>query len=63
MEDILKDLMYNIPSDETVTKIIITDATVRGESEAELERAKTKRVRKFTTAKKSSKKKSKKHTA
>ncbi len=63
MEDILKDLMYNIPSDETVTKIIITDATVRGEAEAELERAKTKRVRKFTTAKKSSKKKSKKHTA
>ena len=62
MEDILKNLMYEIPSDETVTKITITPATVSGDAEPELERSKTKRVRKVP-AKTSSKKKSKKHSA
>lgn len=63
MEDILKKLMYEIPSDETVTKITITAATVRGESEPVLDRSKTKRLRKFSTAKAAAKKKTKKHTA
>ena len=62
MEEILKKLMYEIPSDETVVKITITPETVRGESEAELERTKTKRIRKLIPEK-SSKKKSKKNSA
>ncbi len=64
MEDLLKKLMYEVPSDETITRITITDATVKGEAEPDLERSKTKRVRKFTTAKKpANKKKSKRHSA
>ena len=56
MEDILKSLMYEIPSDETVAKITITAATVKGESEPVLERTNTKRVRRLGTAKPSSNK-------
>lgn len=63
MEGILKKLMYEIPSDETVIKITITPAVVTDGAEPELERSKTKRVKKFTTAQKPAKKKSKKHTA
>ena len=65
MEDILKSLMYEIPSDETVAKIIITAATVKGESEPVLERTNTKRVRRLGTAKPSSnnKRRTKKSTA
>ena len=62
MEEILKKLMYEIPSDETVVGIKITPETVRGESEPQLERAKTKRIRKIITDK-SSKKKSKRSSA
>ena len=63
MEDILKKLMYEIPSDETVIKIVITPETVTDNAEPHLERSKTKRVKKFTTARKPAKKKTKKHTA
>ena len=51
MEEILKKLMYEVPSDETIVKITITPEKVRGEAEAELERAKTKRIRKFSVEK------------
>lgn len=61
MEDTLKKLMFEIPADETVMKITITADTVKGEADPILERGKTNRVKKFVTAAKSSKKKSKKH--
>ncbi len=63
MEEILKKLMYEVPSDETIVKIIIHPETVRGEAEAELERTKTKRIRKVASEKSASKKKSKRNPA
>lgn len=63
MEDILKKLMYEIPSDETVVKITITADTVTGAAEPILERTKSKRTKRFTTGTAASKKKPKKHSA
>ncbi len=63
MEDILKKLMFEIPSDETVTKVIITPQTVTGNAEPELVHSKTNRIKKYTAARKLSKKKSKRHPA
>ena len=48
MEETLKKLMYEIPSDEMVIKVTITAETVKGEAEPVLERSKTKRVKKYT---------------
>ena len=59
MEDTLKVLMYEIPSDETVTKITITAGTINGDSGPVLERSKSKRVRRLSSDR-SSKKKSRK---
>ena len=61
MERILKKLMFEIPADETVVKITITPEAVRGEAEAIKERSKTKRMKRFITEPKSTKKKAKKH--
>ncbi len=47
MEELLKSLMYEAPSDETISKIIITAEAVRGEGEPVVERSKT-RKRKIT---------------
>ncbi|MGN0469496.1 MAG: ATP-dependent Clp protease ATP-binding subunit ClpX [Acutalibacteraceae bacterium] len=63
MEETLKKLMYEIPSDETVTKITITSAAVNGEAEPEIERSKTKKIRSVVEEKTSSKKKTKKNPA
>lgn len=63
MEETLKKLMYEIPSDETVTKITITSAAVNGESEPVIERSKTKKIRSVVEEKTSSKKKTKKNPA
>lgn len=63
MEETLKKLMYEIPSDETVTKITITPAAVNGESEPVIERSKTKKIRSVVEEKTSSKKKTKKNPA
>ena len=63
MEDILKKQMFEIPSDEMVTKVIITPEVVTQDAEPQLERSKTKRIPKFTTAKKPAKKKSRRHPA
>ena len=62
MEETLKKLMYEIPSDETVVKIIISPSVVRGESEPELERSKTSRIKK-TASEKTPKKRSRKNPA
>ena len=50
MEETLKQLMFEIPADETVYKITITEAMVNGEGEPILERGKTKRTKKFLAA-------------
>lgn len=63
MEETLKKLMYEIPSDETVTRITITAAAVNGEAEPEIERSKTKKIRSVVEEKTSSKKKTKKNPA
>ena len=44
MEDILKKLMFEIPSDETVIKVTITPETVTDNAEPVLEHSKTKRI-------------------
>lgn len=62
MEETLKKLMYEIPSDETVVKITITEGTVNGISEPEIERSKNKRIHKVPENK-PSKKKSKRNLA
>ncbi len=40
MEEILSELMYEVPSDHTVEKVIITDKTVNGKAKAEIVRDK-----------------------
>ncbi len=52
MEELLKNLMYEAPSDETISKIIITAEAARGDGEPVVERIKNKhRTRKVTTTK------------
>ncbi len=65
MEDTLKKLMYEVPSDETITKITITADTVKGKGEpAEFERAEKKGIiRKIASDKFPPKKKNKKSPA
>ena len=63
MEETLKKLMYEIPSDETVVKITITVAAVNGEAEPEIERTKSKRIRKLAEEKTVTKKKAKRNPA
>ncbi len=63
MEDILKKLMFEIPSDETVIKVTITPETVTDNAEPVLEHSKTKRIKKFSTEKKPEKKRSRRHPA
>ncbi len=41
MEEILSELMYEVPSDHTIEKVIITDKTVNGEAKAEIVRDKS----------------------
>ena len=61
MEDILKKLMYEVPSDDSITKITITADTVNKKSEPVFERSgKKKSIIKKITADKPSSKKSKK---
>lgn len=63
MEELLKSLMYEAPSDETINKIIITADAVKGDGEPIVERTKSKRkVRKVDGAK-SIKKKAKRDPA
>ena len=64
MEETLKKLMYEIPSDETVIKITITADTVRDGADPVLERSKTTRVKKYTGNRRAqNKKKSRKNYA
>ncbi len=67
MEDILEDLMFRIPSDETVTKVTITPETVTENAEPLIERGSTKREKKYTVknrlARSGNKKKNKKRFA
>ncbi|MBR2177367.1 MAG: ATP-dependent Clp protease ATP-binding subunit ClpX [Clostridia bacterium] len=58
MEELLKSLMYEAPSDETISKIVITAEAVRGEGEPVVERSKAKkhRTRKTETVKSTRKK-------
>ncbi len=42
MEDLLMNLMFIVPSDETITKVVITPAVVRGEEPAKVLRKKPK---------------------
>ena len=64
MEETLKKLMYEIPSDEMVIKVTITPETVRDGADPILERSKTKRVKKYTGNRKAAaKKKSKRNFA
>lgn len=53
MEELLKNLMYEAPSDETISKIIITAEAARGEGEPVVERTKTakRKTRKTVAAK------------
>ena len=39
MEDLLMDLMFQVPSDESITKVVITPEAVRGEAPAQLVRS------------------------
>lgn len=41
MEEILSELMYEVPSDHTIERVIITDKTVNGKSKAEIVRDKS----------------------
>lgn len=41
MEEILSELMYEVPSDHTIEKVIITDKTVNGKAKAEIVRNKS----------------------
>lgn len=41
MEEILSELMYEVPSDHTIEKVIITDKTVNGKAKAEIVRDKS----------------------
>ena len=63
MEELLKNLMYEAPSDDTISKIIITADAVRGEGEPVVERSKTKKKTRKSTEVKASKKKSKRTSA
>ena len=38
MENVMMDVMYEIPSDDTIEKVIITGEAVRGESKPQVER-------------------------
>ena len=60
MEELLKSLMYEAPSDETISKIIITAEAVRGEGEPIVER---KHRHRKPAAVKTAKKKNSKTTA
>ena len=44
MEGILTKLMYEIPSDKSITRVTITEACVRGEGEPEIVRGEKKRA-------------------
>ncbi len=63
MEETLKELMYEVPSDENVVKITITADAVNTKAEPEIERSKVKRVRKITEEKNVQKKKVKRNPA
>ena len=63
MEELLKNHMYEAPSDDTISKIIITADAVRGEGEPVVERSKTKKKTRKSTEVKASKKKSKRTSA
>ena len=63
MEELLKNLMYEAPSDDTISKIIINADAVRGEGEPVVERSKTKKKTRKSTEVKASKKKSKRTSA
>ncbi len=63
MEELLKNLMYEAPSDETISKIIITAEAARGEGEPVVERTKTKRRAHKATAAKSTRQKAKRDPA
>ena len=61
MEDILKKLMFEVPSDETITKITITADTVTKKSEPEFERSGRKKsiIKKVQAGKETPKKRKK----
>ncbi len=64
MEELLKNLMYEAPSDETISKIVITADSVKGDGEPIVERTKSKKKgRKSADASKTTKKKAKRDTA
>ncbi len=63
MEELLKNLMYEAPSDETISKIIITAEAARGEGEPVVERAKAKRRTHKATSAKSTRQKAKRDPA
>ena len=44
MEGILMPLMYEIPSDKTITKVIVTGESVRGDDVPTIERGERKRL-------------------
>lgn len=53
MEELLKNLMYEAPSDDTISRITITAEAVRGEGEPVVERKKKRRKRKPASLKSS----------
>ncbi len=63
MEDTLKRLMYETPSDPTIQKIVITSAVVNGEAEPEIIKGKTKRIPGLTGDKSSGKKRPRRNPA
>ena len=44
MEGILTPLMYEIPSDKTITKVVVTEAAVRGTAAPAIQRGERKRL-------------------
>ncbi len=63
MEELLKNLMYEAPSDETISKIIITADAARGEGEPVVERTKAKRRARKSSSTKSARQKVKRAPA
>ncbi len=63
MEELLKNLMYEAPSDDTISRIIITADAVRGEGEPVVERSKLRKKPRKAAEVKTTKKKSKKTSA
>ena len=57
VEDTMVDIMFDIPSDETITKVIITEDTIKNKKEPDVVRLGENETRPLLKAKKTKKRK------